>query len=373
MPMRSIAEARAEARKVFERHVGGWAWGVAAGSTLARLPLSISLQPPTGDDALDLMPEFRDWAAQWRSVPGVTFATRRFRHVGTQSVPARLILEQAADVASFVGESPRWSLLLARFDELLTDWPSLGALDAGTVKRLASVSAGDWHPLAGFLIWSAERDLSQLLPRQIAYPGVDSKWFDRTRTLLVALRRAGAGATTLETRQLDARILVRVLDPALRATIGGLSEFSAPAADLARLSWQPTEVIISENRQNAHSFGDRSGCVVLAAQGYAVDVFGSLPWLRTARVRYWGDLDTHGFAILNRLRHHVPRAESVLMDVETLTAHLGLWSVEEKTVTASLPLLTAAETAAVEFLRANPHTRLEQERLPWPAVEAAFS
>jgi hypothetical protein len=34
-------------------------------------------------------------------------------------------------------------------------------------------------------------------------------------------------------------------------------------------------------------------------------------------VLYWGDLDTHGFAILDELRAHCPHAESLLMNRAT--------------------------------------------------------
>jgi len=30
--------------------------------------------------------------------------------------------------------------------------------------------------------------------------------------------------------------------------------------------------------------------------------------LRARRVRYWGDIDTHGFSILDQLRVHLPQA-----------------------------------------------------------------
>jgi len=39
--------------------------------------------------------------------------------------------------------------------------------------------------------------------------------------------------------------------------------------------------------------------------GYAVDVLGQLPWLQEAQCIYWGDIDTHGFAILNRARTYI--------------------------------------------------------------------
>ncbi|GAB3135721.1 Wadjet anti-phage system protein JetD domain-containing protein [Marisediminicola antarctica] len=373
--MRSIAEARVEARRIFDRNLGGWAWSAVQGEPAERIPLALNLQPPTGDEALDRVAEMREWSSAWHDFAGageVEFATRRFRYLGTQSVPVRLHLEQPAEVAAFIASTAHWRALVARLGELVAQWPDMSRPDAAAVRRVLDVPTSSWSHVVGFLRWSADLDLSELLPRQIAFPGVDSKWFDQNRPLLVALRAAGAGTRRLTTRQIDSRMLVRVLDPALRAEVGGLAEFAAPATELARLVWAPGEVIISENLQSAYSFGDRPGCVVLAAQGYAVEAYGGLPWLQRAHVRYWGDLDTHGFAILNRLRHHLPRVDSVLMDADTLLAHRSLWAREEKPQSAQLPLLTASEREAYEVLLSEPNARLEQERLPWGVVEAAF-
>jgi hypothetical protein len=38
-------------------------------------------------------------------------------------------------------------------------------------------------------------------------------------------------------------------------------------------------------------------------------------------VHYWGDLDTHGFAILHSLRAWLPQTQSFLMDRQTLAEH----------------------------------------------------
>src|SRR5206468_9296714 len=53
-----------------------------------------------------------------------------------------------------------------------------------------------------------------------------------------------------------------------------------------------------------------------------------LTWLRGARCIYWGDIDTHGFDILNRVRIFVPNVESILMDTDTLLRHEKLWGEE---------------------------------------------
>lgn len=99
--------------------------------------------------------------------------------------------------------------------------------------------------------------------------------------------------------------------------------------------------------------------------GYAVDGVARLDWIDGARVIYWGDLDSHGFAILNRLRSHLPEVESVLMDEATLLAHQDLWVPEPKPSTGTFAHLTGTEARALERLRAEGNVRLEQERIPW--------
>lgn len=103
--------------------------------------------------------------------------------------------------------------------------------------------------------------------------------------------------------------------------------------------------------------------------GNAVSTLSQLPWIRDARGLYWGDIDTHGFAILNVARGVMPAVESLLMDEHTLMAYRRL-CVEEPAQTSllELPLLTASERSVFEGLitgRWGPRLRLEQERIPW--------
>src|SRR5699024_12450620 len=107
--------------------------------------------------------------------------------------------------------------------------------------------------------------------------------------------------------------------------------------------------------------------------GYAVDAVAQLAWIGGARVIYWGDLDSHGFAILNRLRTHLPDVESVLMDEATLLAHEDLWVPEPKPTSGTFRELTGSETRALERIRAEGDVRLEQERIPWDTALARLT
>ena len=81
---------------------------------------------------------------------------------------------------------------------------------------------------------------------------------------------------------------------------------------------------------------------------------------------YWGDIDTHGFAILDQLRGQFAHVDSLLMDRATLNAHIAIWGVEDKPSLADLPRLTPDERALYDDLRDNrirKGLRLEQEHI----------
>ncbi len=94
------------------------------------------------------------------------------------------------------------------------------------------------------------------------------------------------------------------------------------------------------------AFDDMPGTVVFMALGYSVDLLAHVPWTSTARCLYWGDIDTHGFAILQRARACFPRLESVLMDLAVAT--LGL---NARRAFSGSPLQDAARRLAASLPR----------------------
>lgn len=93
------------------------------------------------------------------------------------------------------------------------------------------------------------------------------------------------------------------------------------------------------------------------------------------RLLYWGDIDTHGFAILDRLRQSFPHTESLLMDRTTLLAHENRWVREDSPRVAILEHLYPAELDLYRDLVEGSFglsVRLEQERIRFSAVEAVL-
>lgn len=374
---------RDEVGKRFDRVFPGWAQDAAAHTNAMPEPFALPLGAPDETQALADFDATGRWARDWLEFTGpgaVRLVQRSWRTLSSQRIPTHLEFTGPAEVADFVRRGTEWRTAQSRLRELADDWPSLRKIDRRTFTQLVSLTQPEWERTRAFLVWVEAHPTSGLLPRQLPIPGVDSKWFEAHRTLCIGLRRATVADET-ETdgfglRSLDPPLTLRILDETLRETMGGLSDFSAPPESLAALGWRPSTVIVCENLQCAYSFADIPGTVLIAKQGYAVDVLQRLPWLSAARILYWGDLDTHGFAILNRFRSHFPWAESILMDDATLLEHRKLWSVEAKQSVQPLSLLTDSEQRVLYSLRSDRYgvgVRLEQERIVWSAVEAAVS
>lgn len=160
---------------------------------------------------------------------------------------------------------------------------------------------------------------------------------------------------------------MRVLDPTL--AVGGLTDVSAPVSDLAKLDLRPERIFVFENLATVLAMPPVAGAVVLHGGGHRVEPVAHLPWART--VTYWGDLDSHGFAILHRLRAHGVTATSILMDTDTLLAHQDMWGSDAEPNVSVLSLLTPDESSTLRILSSAGNVRLEQERIPWDyAIEA---
>jgi len=133
-------------------------------------------------------------------------------------------------------------------------------------------------------------------------------------------------------------------------------------------------VFITENEINGLAFPDVAESIVIFGLGYGLDRLSDIRWLKGRPLHYWGDIDTHGFAMLDRVRAIFPAAESFLMDRETLCEHSHFWVRETAPYAGELGRLNKAEQALyddIRFHRLGDQVRLEQERIGFACVERA--
>lgn len=305
--------------------------------------------------------------------------TRRHRVHGANELPEVVTVDTEADALALIGkarDADRFSELaestLVRFPGL-SDWLARHPLRALQHQAI-------WPRLLDILAWFIDHPHSGLYLRELDIPGVHSKLTESHRGLLADLldhvlpaqliNRDASGVRGFNRRyglrDKPSRIRFRLLDTDL--AIQGLTDLEVPAEQFARLHLDAQSVFITENEINGLAFPDVPGALVIFGLGYGVERLAEIGWLAERRLYYWGDIDTHGFAILHRLRRHLPTVRSLLMDRATLDAHQAFWGREEegKRFLGELPTLTHAEQALYQQLRDDqlaPRLRLEQEHI----------
>lgn len=387
--MKSPESLRKALRARWLRHRHAW---LAGGG---EWPLSL----PIGGDALKADAVLRHWDAfdawlkAWRGVAHHSFGRivprSRFRNspFGEQELPCSWQFDTPAAVAEELGESARWRRARERFDRLTAWLPDRdGSVDPASKQSsqwrravarrfdlLADMDGTEFELLLQVVGWLREHPDSGLYLRQLPVVGIDTKWVERRRRVITAwvwvLRGGRIGSHNFYRvtglRAPPNRLRLRLLDDALRGRLGGLADVEAPLDEVTRLALPVRQVLIVENLVTGLACGDLPGTLVFMGRGYAIEALAEMPWLAQVPVYYWGDLDTHGFAILHRLRRRLPRVRSLLMDRDTLQRHRAQTVQEPQPHPAQeLTHLSAEELELFKALRASGE-RLEQERIPW--------
>ena len=365
---------------------------VDAGETF---PLRLVLKTPRSAELSERFDAVRDWARALQAEAGAGYrlVQREARHrvIGANSLPDEAWVDTPADALRLIGkqrDARRFSAVIdATRDRLPVLLPWLGAQP---LRALAL--AAEWPLLLDVVAWGAAHPRPGIHLRQVDLPGIHTKFIEEHRAVLSALLDLALPADAVDGRVTGAaqfaqrygfrgkpiRVRFRILD-AGRALLGtGVEEdITLGAEAFARLDPALSQVFITENEVNYLAFPPRADSLVIFGAGYGFEMLGAAPWLQRRAIHYWGDIDTHGFAILDQLRAHFAHVESFLMDRATLFAHRVHWVEEARPTLRDLSRLSPDERALFDDLRwkrlADTPLRLEQERIGFGWVEAALA
>jgi hypothetical protein len=295
------------------------------------------------------------------------------RHFGRNLAPARArvtsyeqawrLLGVAADVAAY-----------QRVLELSDGEPALRVWATAHPLRALEI-APEWEQVLAAYIWLDRARGSGRYLREITAPGVDTKFVERQRSVLAQLlgvdRSAGGFVAALGLAAKPESMRLR-FDAGFAGLPTSLSEATLRVDELAAVRVSVAQAVIVENEVTYLTLPVPREGVVLWGKGFEVGRLGRIPWLRGSELHYWGDLDTHGFAILNQLRTWLPQTQSFLMDRDTMIQHRDRWGREPAPTAAQLDRLTPSERALYSELVSDAlgeALRLEQERIDWAWVE----
>lgn len=379
MSWTTSTDLRAQVQRVWDR--GDLLSAAVSGAVL--WPLRLTLKAPSAADLSDRFEAVRDWVRTVADTPHVRIDWREWNHrvQGTQRLPAVVWVDSLQDALALigkVGQAERFELL---WQQTAAAQPAL--LAWMTRRPLHALELADrWERILTIVAWLQTHPRPGVYLRQVDAPGVDSKFIEAHRGVLTELLDLAlppeavdphASGTAQFARRFGflhkpVRIRWRPLDPTLPSLpgCGGLPDITLDAKSFAALALPVEQVYITENEANFLAFPQVVRAIVVFGAGYGWEALARAVWLHRCRLHYWGDIDTHGFAILNQLRGHFPHATSFLMDRETLLAHRPHWGEEPEPARHDLSRLTTEEAAVYDDLRFDrhqPRLRLEQERV----------
>jgi hypothetical protein len=265
-------------------------------------PLELKLRRPDSRSLSDSFEEVRQWIRGLEGEPMLRIQWDEIDHrvLGRNRVPGGVVLASREDALAFAGrieDAARYRALVTmtqdRMPELLP-WIARRPLTA-------LEHAADWERLLDVLVWFRAHPKCGLYLRQLDIPGVDTKFIEARKPLLIELlgmvlitdpvpsgpryfeRRYGIAIKPLPVR-------FRILDPLL--AIQGLTDLAIPVSDLASLLLPAKRVYITENEVNGLAFPAVPEGIVIFGLGYGVEILSTVQWLRERDLFYWGDIDT---------------------------------------------------------------------------------
>lgn len=382
------ADLKAQLEKLWDR---GLLLACLAGGDSV-FPRRLLLKSPDSRELSERFSEVRAWIAQLSAAAGpYRIEWRSVNHpvLGPNNIPAAIWVDRLSDALGLIGKrraADRFTTMVELTTEKQTElvaWLARRPLRALALDQ-------DWPRLLEIIAWLRRYPRPGIYLRQVEIPGVHSKFIEEHRAVLAELldlvlpkavidtAHTGIGGFCRRYGFLDkpARQRFRILDPDLAVLHSGTDQdITVTHTTFARLDLPVERVFVTENEINFLAFPAVKRSLVLFGGGYGFTTLAAAAWLRDRNIHYWGDLDTHGFAILDQLRRYFPQATSLLMDRETLLTHKTYWVVEPQPEHRDLWRLSPEESTLYDdlrFDRLGERVRLEQEKIVFSHVLKAL-
>ncbi|MBN2897459.1 MAG: hypothetical protein JXO44_01695 [Clostridia bacterium] len=351
-------------------------------------PLQLTLKRPTSKELSERFSEVQSWISELsKSAKNYRIEFRHVNHriLGPNEVPSKIYIDQLSDALVILCKQKQARVYVQLLEQTRKEVP---VLVQWLIKRpLRALEVADvWTELLSIVQWVLDHPRPAIFLRQIDLPCVHSKMVESYRGLLSELLDLALPKDWIDFNatgnngfcrrygflEKPNRIRFRILDSKVSLiSQEGDQDITITANAFAKLDLSITKVFITENEVNFLAFPPLPDSMVLFGAGYGFDNLVDAQWLKNKNLYYWGDIDTHGFAILSQLRGVLPNAISLFMDEKTLKSHKLLWGKEDKPEKKNLTQLSEAELQLYDDLRLNrlgENVRLEQERIGYQYI-----
>jgi hypothetical protein len=358
-------------------------------------PYHINILKPNDKILLHHFVQVRNWISELNNTfnknSGVCLLYKEINYgtMGKQSMPATIKFRDIESLAKFLGKWQYWQQFCSTYQMVKTEF---FCLHDWLIENPATIYKymNSWLQLLAVCRYFSLNHKPGCYLREFDIKDVDTKFVEKHKAILKKLldiilpdSAINRQYTKLTEHGFEkrygcsyepSRIRFRILDKCIATDFLSINDLEIPIEQFSHLNMPDLlcdRVYITENKINGLVFPELKNSLVIFGLGYGISILKTVNWLKQCTVYYWGDIDTHGFAILSQLRSYFPHIKSWLMDEETLLFCKSQWGQEPASKTHQadfLPHLNSSEQKMYQQLKNNywqQNLRLEQEKIPF--------
>jgi len=292
---------------------------------------------------------------------------QEFGRVGEQPVPERICIDSIEDYLRVTGKEKDYQIFLRNFSLIQTELPLLSEwINANPTKLIEHDTWLDTLKVCRYFLETPKPDLYiRQLPIDIHTKYIwDNKVIVQLLLEFLIPEHINKDEHKFELRfnlkysehLIRIRFLDKTLSPLYNATdisltVSEFNDFHSPCDN----------IFVAENLMNFLTLPNLTKTITIwSGGGFNVSHLKGIEWLKSKQFYYWGDIDAHGFQILNQFRTYFPNTIAVMMDEETLSSFTI--ASGQAASNQNLQRLTESELKLYNHLRQN-NIRLEQEKI----------
>jgi hypothetical protein len=292
---------------------------------------------------------------------------RIFNRIGTQTVPLKINIDTIDDYLAVAGKRNEYSVFCRNYELIINELPLLK--DWVISNPIILIEHDTWIDTLKVCKYFLENPQPELYIRQLPID-IHTKYIEENRptfksllTFLIPSNVDQAGETfeqMFHLKEKEKRIRIRFLDKRL-SPLENFTDISFLLYELNQLKVNCDNVFVAENEMNFLTLPALPNTIaVWSGGGFQVSYLKDIHWLRDKLFFYWGDIDAHGFQILNQFRTYFANTIAVMMDEETLNKFKHTQG--QRAAKQDLQKLSDSELKLYNHVRQY-NLRLEQEKI----------
>ncbi len=336
-------------------------------------------------DILDKLPQYKQSIELLKSNSkekkkvgyNLILTDRQFDKIGKQPVPEKITIDNLEDYLRVAGKEKEYLKFLNNYSIVEAELPYL--IEWIKVNPLKLIEHNSWIETMKVCKYFLATPKPQLYIRQLPID-IHTKYISDNKSIIQSLleflipEHINKDESKFELRfnlkYSEHLIRIRFLDTAL-SPLDNATDISLTVSEFKNFNSNCENIFVTENLMNFLTLPPLTKTIAIwSGGGFNVSYLKEFDWLSSKQFYYWGDIDTHGFQILNQFRTYFPNTVAVMMDEETLSSFKS--TEGQQTSNQNLQQLSESEMKLYNHLKEN-NIRLEQEKITQSFAEGRIN